>query len=47
MFIVLLGAHMFAAECTDTQLHSFVQLVVHAAELMQQPRSHSDAPWNI
>ena len=38
---------MFAAECTDTQLHSFVQLVVHAAELMQQPRSHSDAPLNI
>ena len=37
---VLAYALCFAAECTFAQLQSFAQLVVHAAELMQQPRRH-------
>ena len=35
---VLVYARLFAAECCVAQLHSFSQHVVHAAELLMQPR---------
>ena len=35
---------LFATECSDVQFQSFVQHVVHAAELMQQPRRHGNMP---
>ena len=38
---VLGHASFFEGECSDAQLQSFVHHVVHAAELMQQPRCHS------
>ena len=45
--IVLSRARAFAAECSSAQVHSFSQHVLHAVELMQQPRHHSDAPMNM
>ena len=39
---VLAHARLFAAECSAAQFHSFAQHVVHAAQLMQQPRRHGD-----
>ena len=39
---VLLDAFWYAAECSDAQFQTFAQQVVHAAELMQQPRRHND-----
>ena len=43
---VLSCARLFAAECSDTQFQSFAQHVVHAVELMQQPRRHGDVILN-
>ena len=40
--IVLSVARAYAAECSGVQFHAFAQFVVHAAELMQQPRRHED-----
>ena len=37
---VLRCAGRFAAECSVEQFQSFARFVVHAAELMQQPRRH-------
>ena len=37
---ILMNAAFYAAECSAAQLESFTQHVVHAMELMQQPRSH-------
>ena len=37
---VLVNAGKFAAECSHAQLCAFAQHVVHAAEIMQQPRRH-------
>ena len=37
---VLCAAHVFKAECSAVQFRSFAEHVVHAAELMQQPRRH-------
>ena len=37
---LLLNAWFFAAECSATQFEAFAQRVVHATDLMQQPRSH-------
>ena len=39
---VLKRAHQYAAECSNVQFQSFTQFVVHAAELMQQPRGRGD-----
>ena len=39
---VLARARLFAAECSSAQFLSFAQHVVHAVELMQQPRRHGD-----
>ena len=38
---MLRNALWFAAECSAAQFQSFTQHVVHAAELMQQPRRHN------
>ena len=40
-------ADLFAAECSTAQFQRFTQHVVHAAELMQQPRRHGDAALDI
>ena len=45
-WLVLKNAELFAAECSPAQLQSFAQHVVHAAELMQQPRRHNNLPLN-
>ena len=45
--VVLACAREFAAECSYAQLQSFVQHVVRAAELMQQPRRHADVALNM
>jgi len=37
---MLMNARSYAGECSATQFETFAQHVVHAAELMQQPRSH-------
>ena len=39
---VLLCAPWYAADCSGAQLQFFAQHVVHAVELMQQPRRHGD-----
>ena len=39
---ILLNAGPFAVECSYEQFQSFAYLVVHAAEMMQQPRRHGD-----
>ena len=44
---VLSNASMFAAECSDTQFHSFAKHIVHAAELMQQPRRHGNVGMGV
>ena len=36
----------FAAECSATQFEAFAQYVVHAADLMQLPRSHGTIPMS-
>jgi hypothetical protein len=38
---LLRNARWFAAECSATQFEAFTQHVVHATDLMQQPRGHS------
>ena len=38
---VIARARRFAAECSDAQSLSFAQHVVHAAELLSQPRRHN------
>jgi len=38
---LLVNAWSCVGECSATQLRAFAQFVVHAADLMQQPRSHS------
>ena len=39
---VLQLVHIFSTDCSNSQFQSFTQFVVHAAELMQQPRRHFD-----
>ena len=39
---ILQNAGIFAAECSDAQFQAFAVHVVHAAELMQQPRRYGD-----
>ena len=44
---VLSCARLFAAECSEAQLQTFAQHVVHAAELMQQPRRHCGVAMDV
>ena len=44
---VLVRARTFAAECSAAQFQSFAGHVVHATEMMQQPRRHSDMTLSI
>ena len=39
---VLAGAVLYARECSDAQFQSFAQHVVHAADMVQQPRPLGD-----
>ena len=40
---ILASPRVYAAECSAAQLQSFAQHIVHAADLMQQPRRHGDS----
>ena len=39
---ILAHAGLFAAQCSSAQFQALAEHVVHAAELVQQPRSHGD-----
>ena len=41
VMVLFWNAWVFAGECSAPQFQSFAELVVHAADLMQLPRSHS------
>ena len=43
---VLKFAHLYEAECSYAQFQCFTQHVVHATDLMQQPRRHSGSPMH-
>ena len=46
VMLVLMDARSFAAVCSAAQFQAFAQHVVHAAELMQQPRRRGESALN-
>ena len=44
---VLLDAQLYAVVCSAAQFQAFAEHVVHAAELMQQPRRHGNEAMSI